>query len=421
MHGLRPGTYAPRFDVNIAYFVGEFPLVSETFILAQITGMIDRGHDVHIFASGRPQSRITQAIVDRYSLLDKTTFVGPIPRNPIVRVGIALRVALMAIRAGQHRIILRALDSSRYGRAALGLSLLVRTAPYIGRSRFDILHCQFGNVAVTLPSLIKIGALSGRLVCSFRGWDTTLYPAMFPGIYEELFSLGDVFLPVSRSLDQQLRNLGCPGERITVLHSGIDLRRFPYRESRKISQPATLITIGRLTEKKGVEFAIQAVNGLLRGGYDIEYKIVGDGPLKQTLRTLVLELALEERISFLGAVNSEMVHQLLRDADIFLAPSVTSTKGDQEGIPNSLKEAMAVGVPVIGTRHGGIPELIKNEVNGILVSERNPEEIAAAVGKIFANPDDMSRLTRMARKTIEDNFDIKSLNEKLEMLYSSLL
>lgn len=415
-----PSMYSTGLQLKIAYFVNKFPLISETFILEQITAMIDRGHDVQIFATGRPDSHLKHSAVDQYSLLDRTTFLEPMPRSPITRIRLAIGITSTAIKAGRVAVVLRALNVVRFRRAALDLSLLLRTAPYIGRPGFDILHCQFGDVAVSLLPLIKIGVLSGRLVTSFRGWDATQYPALYPGRYRDLFSLGDAFLPVSHSLEQRLQELGCPRDRVTVLRSGVDLTQFRFRDKKKIGQPVNLITIGRLTEKKGVEFGIRAVDQLLRAGYDVEYKIVGDGPLRNTLCNLVQKLARQQRISFLGAVDSETVVSLLEEADIFLAPSVTGKKGDQEGIPNSLKEAMAIGIPVIGTDHGGISELIDNNVNGFMVGEGKSEDVVTIIKNIVASPDSVNDLIVEARKTVEEKFDVEVLNDKLEEIYARL-
>jgi colanic acid/amylovoran biosynthesis glycosyltransferase len=173
-------------------------------------------------------------------------------------------------------------------------------------------------------------------------------------------------------------------------------------------------------EKKGIEYALRAVRQLDDEGMDISYEIVGDGPLKQTLESQVEKLGLRGRVQLVGAQSHAEVQQVLDRAQVLLVPSVTARDGDQEGIPNVLREGMAVGVPVIGTNHSGIPELIEDGVSGYLVPERDPAAIVRAVRYLADHPEQWFPLAKTARARVEED-DIEQLNDRLVGLLEGLL
>jgi colanic acid/amylovoran biosynthesis glycosyltransferase len=181
--------------------------------------------------------------------------------------------------------------------------------------------------------------------------------------------------------------------------------------------PIRLITIGRLGPTKGHEYALEAVRDLVESGYSIEYRIVGDGALLQTLAEHVDELGLGAVVKFDGSVSSDSIVRLLCDADILVAPSIVAPTGQTEGVPNVLKEAMASGVPAIGTMVGGANELIDHGRNGYLVPQKDPKAIADCVRTIIAHQEDMPKILSRARQSIEQDYNLKQLNGDLEDAY----
>lgn len=403
--------------MKIAFFVDRFPLVSETFVLAQIVGMIRRGHDVTIFANKVLDPAVRHPAIDRYDLLDKTI------ERPFVSRGIANRLrqgipALAArMAAGQSGTALRLLNVFRLGRSGLGMNLLIRADAHLGNSKFDVLHSQFGQLGIEVAQLRESGALQGVLVTSFRGTDAMKFASNNPGQFRHLFKAGDRFLAVSVAVRDRLVEIGCPAGKIEIHRSGVDLSAFGYREPGQLHSPIRLVTIGRLSPNKGVEYALEAVYKLLRVGHSIDYRIVGDGPSRQSLTSCVARLGVEATVKFDGAVTADRVAEILGDADVLIAPSITGPHGEQEGLPNSLKEAMACGVLVIGTSIGGIPELIDHGINGFLVPERNADRIADCVKTIIEDRDKMPVIVARARESIESRFDLNRLNADLEQAY----
>lgn len=403
--------------MKIAFFVDKFPLVSETFVLTQVAGMIRRGHDVTIFANQIVKPDAMHPIIEQYQLMSKVV-VRPVVRRQWSRRAVqALSALVSAVGAGRALPALATLNVFRRGRTALGMHLLVRANAHFHDYRFDVLHCQFGELGIEIAALKDCGVLEGRLITSFRGADATTDSHRRLTVYKELFRTGDCFLAVSGSIREKLLELGCPADKIRILRSGVDLSAFDYRGPRGLHTPVRLVSIGRLAPTKGIEYALDAIRRLLDEGVVLEYRIAGNGPRRQELEDKAAQLGLESVVEFEGAVDRDRVVQILRDSDILIAPSVVAENGQTEGVPNVLKEAMACGVPAIGTRVGGVAELIEHGTNGFLVPQKDADAIADCIRTILDQQDLLPEVLSRARESIERDYDLQRLNADLENVY----
>jgi colanic acid/amylovoran biosynthesis glycosyltransferase len=154
---------------------------------------------------------------------------------------------------------------------------------------------------------------------------------------------------------------------------------------------------------------------------DVEYRVLGDGPLRERLTGLAEQLGVADRVTLHGRHGQEKVRGALEESDVLVAASVTAADGDEEGIPNVLKEAMALGLPVVGTRHAGIPELIEDGVSGFLVPERDAAALAAALQRLTREPGRWAAMGRAGRAKIEMEYDIDRLNDRLAGLLENLI
>jgi colanic acid/amylovoran biosynthesis glycosyltransferase len=182
-----------------------------------------------------------------------------------------------------------------------------------------------------------------------------------------------------------------------------------------------VLTVARFTEKKGVEYGIRAVAKLLHKYQRLEYKIAGDGPLRDGLQSLIAELKVGDRIRLLGWKSLDEIAELLQRSDILLAPSVTAEKGDQEGIPGVIMEAFAQGLPVVSTRHAGIPEVVHDGESGFLVPERDVDALAKRIEDLIERPELRFSLGRNGRNFVEEHYDIEKLNDRLVEIYQDIL
>jgi colanic acid/amylovoran biosynthesis glycosyltransferase len=156
---------------------------------------------------------------------------------------------------------------------------------------------------------------------------------------------------------------------------------------------------------------------LTRAGVDVDYTILGDGPLRDELQAMVSVLELEGRVHLPGTATHPAVIEQFGRSHVLLAPSVVAESGDQEGIPNAIKEGMAVGLPIVTTNHSGIPELVQDGITGWLVPERDAEALAAAVRRIAEAPEACVPVAVAARRAVEQDYDIERLNDRLVKRY----
>jgi colanic acid/amylovoran biosynthesis glycosyltransferase len=401
--------------LRIAMFVNEFPALSETFVLNQITGLLDLGHDVTIIATQGRAEKGVHADVMRYGLTERLQY-RDMPASRIRRLA-----QLPSLLRRDPAMSMKALDAARYGREATSLSLLYWTDGLRHREPFDVIHCHFGIVGRTAAHLREIGALRGKLVTTFHGVDMSACLDRDPDLYQRLFKQGDLFLPISTHWREKLIAHGCDPARIEIHRMGIDPSRFPLTKRTEKPDGVRILTIGRLVEKKGIEYGLRAVALLAQRGVALRYDIVGDGPLRQPLEALAVELGIAEQVTFRGSMVQKDVIRIMQENDVLLAPSVTDATGDQEGIPVTIMEAMATGMPVISSWHSGIPELVEDASSGLLVKERDVEGLAAALETLIVAPARRVLMGIAARAKIVADYDIEKLNRALETRYRSVI
>jgi colanic acid/amylovoran biosynthesis glycosyltransferase len=405
--------------MRIAYFVDTFPSISETFILNQLTGVIRRGHEVEIFAARAGDRTVMHADIGKYSLLEKTHYHA-LPQDPG-----NLKKALWLAQSGTPilRLLCRRPHLLGAPRRALSPSLWRKAQMLDGACRrYDVIHCHFGHNGALAAELREISALQGPIVTSFHGYDLSAFiRAHGSAVYRFLFARGDLFLPVSERFRQRLLALGCPAEKIRVHRVGVDLRRRrPRPRCAGLERPVRILTIARLVEKKGVAYGIEAAARLAARYPGVEYRIAGDGPLKASLQELIHKLNVKERVFLLGWQNQQEVRQLLRHADILLAPSVSGENGDEEGTPTVLIEALAHGIPVVSTRHSGISEVVPDGAAGYLVPERDAPALAEKLALLIEHRGLWPVMGAAGRRHVEAHFDIEKLNERLIQIYGEL-
>lgn len=412
--------------MKIAMVVVQFPTLSETFVLNQITGLIDRGHEVEIislFGSGvdGDSNQSLHPQIEKYRLLEKTIQLKD-PDNRWLRVAHSLRLLFQRFFKGPG-VVLRSLNIFKYGKESASLTMLFRTLLLLDKGPYDVIHCQFGSLGKEVLGLVQIGALKGKLVASFRGHDISSYvQKRGRDVYKELFVVGDLFFPNCDFFKKRLIELGCDENKIVVIRSGLDCKIFLKRGNNKVSSGKKKIaTVGRFVEKKGIEYSIRAVAEIARTNREIEYSLIGDGPLRPDFERLVQELGIVDVVHFLGAKNQEEIIDLLENSDIFVAPSVTAANGDQDAPVNVLKEAMALGLPVVSTLHGGIPELVEDGVSGYLVEERDSKALAEKLNFLVEHPELWEKMGQAGRAMVETNYSLDKLIALLEQAYRRAL
>ena len=409
--------------MRIAFIFGRFPVISEPFILNQISGLVKRGHEVDIYALQGPPIEHTDKVhpdVERYRLLERTYYPPERPQTKWLRPLKAWALILANLHKGS--LVCLRMRNAQYGKKAKSWLLFFRAFPFLSKQPYDIIHCQFGPFGVMGMQFRDAGLIQGKLITTFRGFDVSRYvQAQGEDVYNELFEQGDFFLANCEFFRQKAIHLGCAPNQIVVHGSGIDCSRFRFKP-RSLPADGTIriATTGRLVEKKGIEYVIRAIAQVARQHPKVEYHIIGDGPLKVSFQALIQELKLESFVVLHGWKDQQEIIKILDQCQLFVAPSITAVDGNQDAPVNTLKEAMAMGLPVVSTYHGGIPELVEDGVSGFLVPEKNATAIAQKLTELIEHPEIWPWFGRAGRIAVEQKYDINTLNDELFELYQTL-
>jgi colanic acid/amylovoran biosynthesis glycosyltransferase len=295
--------------------------------------------------------------------------------------------------------------------------------PIVTAERVALLHVHDGRIAPAFLPLAKYHHIP--IATTFLGRDVTanLDDAHYVNALRFLFSQGDVFTVMSQDMARQVQRLGCPAHKIRVIHHGIPLSRFPFVPRRAPEDgPAVILTAGRLIPKKGPDDLARAFALVCRRHPHVRLRIIGDGPLRLEVETILSDTGVRDRVAFLGRLEPVEVAEEMRRAHLFCLPSRVGPDGDSEGIPNVLKEAMATGLPVVSTYHAGIPELVEDGVSGYLVPERDVVALADRLCQLVDAPEGWEALGRAGRAKVEAVFSLDAVARQLDTeVYTPLL
>jgi glycosyltransferase involved in cell wall biosynthesis len=281
-----------------------------------------------------------------------------------------------------------------------------------------LLHIYFGHIAVHLLPLIR--SWPRPSIVSFHGADVMI--DMNKRAYRratiDMLSAVRRVLVRSESLRRAVINLGCDERKIEILRTGIPLDQFPFRE-RSVPRNGEwrLLQACRLIEKKGLPVALRAFE-IFKAQYPHAIlEIAGEGPLLPSLKNMAAELKLADSVQFRGFLSQEELRELFYQSHIFLHPSETGSDGNQEGVPNSMLEAMATGLPVFATKHGGIPEAVESGVSGVLVPEKDFEGLAGKLLKAVKNTESLGGMALAGADRVAREFDRTNQVRRLEEIY----
>lgn len=404
--------------IRIAFMVDAFPSLSTTFILNQITGMIDRGCEVDIYSLFRSADRNIHADVKKYHLLEKVVYFD-VPRNRLKRVVYAVILIVTNFHRDPKKII-RSLNLLKY-RNLPGILFLTHIFALVAflNKQYDIIHCQFGTDGSIGIALKRMGVKS-KIVTSFRGYDIRMGSEKGGDIFKDIYEFGNCILPISINTSKMLLSFGTDPNKLLVHPDGIDLCKFSFKQKslRKIPlSKITLITVARLVEEKGLQYAIQAVHKVLKkdSQLSLKYRIIGAGPLDSSLKNLVNQLDLNDHIHFLGPLNQAEVIKSLHAADIFILPSIAEILG------NAMIEAQATGLPALVTAVGELPNIVIDGKSGFVVPPGDADALADKLEYLIAHHELWPEMGRIGRRIVEKNFDINRLNDRLIRIFNEVI
>jgi colanic acid/amylovoran biosynthesis glycosyltransferase len=287
-----------------------------------------------------------------------------------------------------------------------------------------LMHVYFGHSGVHLLPFIE--RWDKPVVVSFHGMDAMprrQHRDYLPRL-QRLFAVVPLVLVRSESLGRVLVERGCPPEKIRLNRTSVPLESFAEvdRAQRDIrgqrpADSAVILQASRLIEKKGLDLTLRAFADANKKFPGSRLVLAGEGPLQESLQSLATELDIADRVSFPGFLPPDKLAAEFAAADVFIHPSRVTSSEDQEGVPNSMLEAMATGLPVLATHHGGIPEVVSDGVHGLLCPENDLPAITGGLLRLMENPEERLEMGHRAAQMVRAEFDANRRIAALESCY----
>lgn len=285
-----------------------------------------------------------------------------------------------------------------------------------------LVHIYFGHIGVHLYPFIESARLP--VVISFHGADAQVdhESRVYAEISRQVLARVRLVLARSESIARRIEALGCDPAKIRLHRTGVPLGEIAFHQRNPPADGAwRCIQACRLIAKKGIHTSLRAFAEFARRHPPAHFTIAGEGPLLEELRGFAAQLGIEEKVTYAGFLTQSDLQRLYGDSHLFLHPSELGPDGDQEGIPNSMLEAMASGLPVVATRHGGIPEAVADGQSGLLVEERDHAGLAAAMLRLTEEPALYEAMSRAASARVREAFDSDEQARVLERWYAEAI
>ncbi len=409
--------------MHIAIVVNTFPTVSETFIVNQITALIDEGHTIKVCAKKRGSLETIHNSILNYNLLEETYFNRKKPFNKVKRVLLFFKLIFQHVFQLNWGLLLKALNFLKYGNDALSLSLFYKLQFFILHKEFNVIHAHFGVHAIPIVNLKAKGFLKkSKLVVSFHGFD--INPSKidyYKTFYKSLFEHTDQITVNTLYTKSLLLEVNSTLTNISLLPVGLDTKLFQKNEPPHLkTEGFKLVYCGRLVPFKGALLLPQILNALVsRGVQSITLKIIGNGVLRESLIKEIEKFKLQDKITVLGAITQEEIKAIFSASDAFILPGIydhlDGGRAENQGLV--IQEAQAMRLPVIVSDVGGMKYgLIPNET-GFVVKENDISGFVDAIRKLIESPILTTEMGEKGRAFVVKNYDSKILVKRLLGVY----
>jgi colanic acid/amylovoran biosynthesis glycosyltransferase len=404
---------------TIAYIAQKFPSLSLTFVYREVEALREKGCDIVTLSTWKP--RRDQLSAEAQHLVDSTSYVFPLNWLRFLTAHLQYMITRPLRYWGTFFFLLT--------QPGEGLRNRVRTfyhfceavylTPEVQRRGVDHIHSHFALNSATAAMVI---ARLLDIPFSFTAHANDIFRN--PILLKQKIQAARFIIAISEYNREWLYNIVPRPETARKMHIvryGVDVHHFsPVGRQAQNGRPV-ILSVCRLVEKKGLPYLIKACKRLVDAGYDFHCLIVGGGPQESLLRQLIGENDLASYVSLEGVVFQEHLKEYLNRADVFVLPCVVASDGDRDGIPNTLIEAMAMGIPTISTGVSGIPELIKNERTGLIVPEKDEQALAEALGRLLDDEPLRLKLSQGGRQQVEQDYALDKNVEKLKAIFERYL
>lgn len=412
---------------KIAFIVKQFPSVSETFVLNQITDLVDRGHEVKIFSFKNKKPSLIHQAVERYKLLEKTTYFRFPPYSGVKKAVWRLLFTVSNLNALIHEPAFTFVHPGSMRRAIRDLWFSQSLVGFLRTGAFDIVHAHFGQCGATVANLVAKGNIGGfKFVTSFHGNDLIpLFVERYKQEYKNLFNYADSVTVNSSYLAEILLRV-CPQPKNLILLQ-VGLRTDQYKkqpvELDTETSDFTILFCGRLVAFKAPDLAVRIMDILVnrRSIKHITLRMVGEGKLKDEVERLIHEFDLKHHVLLLGALSQEQVVEEMNKAHLFLLPGIhekETGRAETQGLV--IQEAQAMALPVVVSDAGGMKYGLLDNVSGFVLKEGDIEGFADKIELLINNEQMRAAMAKAGRDFVVENFDTKILGDKLSKIYAGI-
>ena len=394
----------PDKGKRIAYFMNVFPYLSETFIYREINALRSRGSDLLTVSIRRPESQDVSE--EARAFLQDTYYILPIPIGDLLLTHFRVfwrhpgrygRILYDVLTGTHDRLIDRLRSLCHFVEAVV-------VVPVLERAEARHLHAHFAVGSATCAWILS-RFLNLPFSFTAHAYDIWLDRLLLP---EKLQAADFVVTCTAANMQHLVKTYNISQAKFHVIYHGVNVERFTPRHHEIKPGPPRLLAVARLVEQKGLTYLLQACAILKREGYDFSCEIVGDGPLAAMLHGLATSLDLESCVHFAGRVFQEDIVEHYAAASLFVLPCIPASNNDRDGIPNTLMEAMACGLPIVSTAFSGIPELVVDGEHGFLVSPGDAEALADAIRRLLDNPDLGHTMGVAGRARVVERFSVST-------------
>ncbi len=384
---------APATPGKVGYVLKMYPRFSETFIVTELVQMQRLGVDLEVFSLRPPaDGRFHASLAELRAPVTYLQHLGL--RAGDVWQTLRDATADLGDLGGHLDELLRA-----EMRDAVHAVQIARAVKQRGITH---LHAHFASVSAVVARLAA--RLAGITYSVTAHAKDIFHEDVDPEQLRRILADASSVVTVSDfNLDHLQATFGADADRVRRVYNGINLDEFGYSEPR--DRAPVIAAVGRLVEKKGFEDLLDAAALLRDSGRSFRVDLVGVGQLEDELLDQIARLGLTEHVRMLGGLPQSEVVRIVGGATAFAAPCVVGADGNRDGLPTVLLEAMALGTPCVATPVTGIPEVLVDGVTGLLVPDRDPAALAAALGRLLDDTDLRTSLAKAARDLVESEFD----------------
>jgi glycosyltransferase involved in cell wall biosynthesis len=413
---------------QIGYLLRSYPRLTQTFVLNEILALEGSGVALQIFALTNPHEKLVQRQAEEVRApvhyLDESFQPRPLRQMLREHAGVAGRHFSGYLRSLVYVAANKSIDqgykaSNRWEcflQAVHLVSVLTLKERQTGK-KLDHLHAHFAHDPTLIAFLVH--SMTG-IPFSFTAHARDLYQVPEKVLVDRIRRARAVITCCGANMDYLNQIAPSQRSKFSLVYHGVNLKDFQQlsdRAAKPLPECPTILSVGRLVEKKGFRDLLEALAIVKERGERFQCRIYGDGPLGPQLEGWIERHGMTGDVRLMGDITQQELISIYQTADLFILTPVQTEDGDRDGIPNVLVEAMAVALPVVTTAVAGIPELVDHDQNGLLYPSRDVDGISAGIVELLRNPDKRRQFGDAGLKKVREHFDVTQAAKRLKALF----